>query len=72
VALPIYIKNGIVKAKEELWKLSKYFTIQKYNSSKKETKKAFKIIITLLKLISSFNTSQINIFQNPHNKNRPS
>jgi hypothetical protein len=47
--LAIYIKTYL-KAKEELWKL-KYFTMQKYNLSKKFCKKKTKIlqdIITLL------------------------
>jgi hypothetical protein len=63
----IYIKKYL-KAKEELWKL-KYFTMQKYINLhyKKKTlskkPKSFKIFITLLLLISSFNTSQNIIFQ---------
>jgi hypothetical protein len=35
--LAIYIKNWYLKAKEEVWKL-KYFTMQKYNLSKKSSK----------------------------------
>jgi hypothetical protein len=46
--LAIYIKKYL-KAKEELWKLKYYFTMQKYNLPKippKETK-VFQDIITL-------------------------
>jgi hypothetical protein len=38
VALPFTLKKYYLKAKEELWKL-KYFTMQKYKSSKKSSKK---------------------------------
>jgi hypothetical protein len=57
--LAIYIKNYL-KAKEELWKL-KYNSPCKNIIFKKSYKKETKIlqdIITLLQLISSFNTSQ--------------
>jgi hypothetical protein len=72
--LAIYIKKYL-KAKEEFLKL-KYFNMQKYNPQRKknplkETKILQDIIITLLYLISSFNTSQNIIFQNSSYKNRP-
>jgi len=67
--LAIYIKKYL-KAKKKifLWKL-KYFTMQKYNLSKKilsRKPKSLKNIITL-KLMSSFNTSQ----NYSYKKNRP-
>ncbi len=66
--LAIYIEK-YVKAKEELWKL-KYFTKQTYNLQKMPLK-ILQDIITLLELISSFNTSQNIIFQKSSYKNRP-
>jgi len=65
--LAIYIKKYL-KAKEELCKF-KYFTMQKYNLKKNQTKetKTLQDIITL-ELISSFNTSQNIILKNPHIK----
>jgi hypothetical protein len=48
VALPFTLKSNL-KAKEDLWKLKKYFTMQKYNLQKnplKETK-ILQHIITL-------------------------
>jgi hypothetical protein len=56
---------------EDLWKHSKYFTMQKYNLQNnplKETK-ILQDIITL-QLISSFNTSQNVTFQKSSYKNR--
>jgi hypothetical protein len=70
MALPFTLKS-IFKAEEELWKF-KYFTTQKYNLKKnllRETK-IIQDIITLY-LISSFNTSQMIIFQKSLYKNRP-
>jgi hypothetical protein len=69
--LAIYIQKYL-KAQQELWNL-KYFTMQKIYSSKtplKETK-ILQCIITLLLLISRFNTSQTIIFQKSSYKNRP-
>jgi hypothetical protein len=48
MALPFTLKSNL-KAKEDLWKLKKYFTMQKYNLQKnplKETK-ILQHIITL-------------------------
>jgi len=74
--LAIYIKKYL-EAKEELWKLN-YFTMQKkfINLQKNPLKKETKIlqkdnIITLLLLISSFNTSQNIIFHKSSYRNRP-
>jgi hypothetical protein len=72
VALPFTLKKYL-KAKDELGKF-KYFTMQTYNLQRnplKGIKILQDIIITLLELISSFNTSQNIIFQKSLYKNRP-
>jgi hypothetical protein len=63
VALPFTLKS-ILRQKNNYGKF-KYFTMQKYNLQKKNPLKETKILqdITTLWLISSFNTSQNNIFQ---------
>jgi hypothetical protein len=69
VAFPFTLKSKDLKAKEEELLKLKYFTMQKYilifTKSSKRNQKILQDIITLLLLISSFNTSQkISCFKN--------
>ncbi len=60
----MYLKDPKKKKKPKNYGKFKYFSMKKYNlqkkkkPSKKKPKKSFKKFITLLELISSFNTSQ--------------
>jgi hypothetical protein len=65
--LAIYIKMYL-KAKQELWKL-KYFTMEKYNSSKILSKKPNSVKIVQLYNQSKVSTqAKISSFKNPHIK----
>jgi hypothetical protein len=69
--LPFYIKKYL-KAKEELWKLKKYFTTQKYNLQKilqkKKNQNSSRYYYNSMTESQFQHKPKISSFKNPHIK----